>query len=33
MLLGQDFLLEKREIGLAPQGGASMWNWLLRRTQ
>lgn len=29
-LLGTSFVLEKREMGLAPQGGESMWNWLKR---
>ena len=30
-LFGADFLLEKRVMGEAPQGGESMWNWLRRR--
>jgi SAM-dependent methyltransferase len=29
-LLAGTFLLERREMGTAPQGGASMWNWLRR---
>jgi 2-haloalkanoic acid dehalogenase type II len=30
-LFSADFELEKRVMGLAPQGGESMWNWLRRR--
>lgn len=30
-LLGANFVLERREMGQAPQGGASMWNWFRRR--
>ena len=30
-LLSADFVLEKRVMGEAPQGGESMWNWLRRR--
>lgn len=29
-LLARSFRLERREMGIAPQGGASMWNWLYR---
>ena len=29
-LLAGAYRLERREIGTAPQGGASMWNWLRR---
>lgn len=29
-LLGVTFRLERREMGTAPQGGQSMWNWLRR---
>lgn len=29
-LLAMEFRLEKREMGSAPQGGQSMWNWLRR---
>ncbi len=29
-LLGAEFHLERRELGTAPQGGRSMWNWLRR---
>jgi SAM-dependent methyltransferase len=31
VLLSASFVLEKREMGQAPQGGESMWNWLRRR--
>ncbi|PWT76430.1 MAG: hypothetical protein C5B60_04175, partial [Chloroflexi bacterium] len=31
-LLSTSFVLEKREMGLAPQGGESVWNWLRRRS-
>jgi SAM-dependent methyltransferase len=31
VLLNTSFVLEKREMGLAPQGGESVWNWLRRR--
>jgi len=31
-LFSQSFALEKRVLGLAPQGGESMWNWLKRRS-
>jgi SAM-dependent methyltransferase len=31
-LLRDNFLLEKRVMGEAPQGGESMWNWLRRRS-
>jgi SAM-dependent methyltransferase len=30
-LLSATFVLERREMGQAPQGGASMWNWFRRR--
>ena len=30
-LMGENFLLEQRVMGSAPQGGESMWNWLRRR--
>jgi SAM-dependent methyltransferase len=30
-LFSTSFILEKRVMGLAPQGGESMWNWLKRR--
>ena len=30
-LLGENFVLEQRVMGSAPQGGESMWNWLRRR--
>ncbi len=29
-LFGAEFRLERRELGTAPQGGRSMWNWLRR---
>jgi SAM-dependent methyltransferase len=32
-LLGAEFRLERRELGTAPQGGSSMWNWLRRLSQ
>jgi SAM-dependent methyltransferase len=32
-LLGAEFRLERRELGTAPQGGLSMWNWLRRLSQ
>lgn len=30
-LMAGTFRLERREMGTAPQGGQSMWNWLRRR--
>jgi len=29
-LLAETFRLERRDMGIAPQGGQSMWNWLRR---
>ncbi len=29
-LFSPEFRLERRELGMAPQGGRSMWNWLRR---
>ncbi len=30
-LFAETFMLERRELGSDPRGGASMWNWLRRR--
>ncbi len=32
VLFSEKFMLERRVMGQAPQGGESMWNWLKRRT-
>jgi hypothetical protein len=31
-LFGTSFVLEKRVMGVAPQGGESVWNWLRGRS-